>query len=91
MIWNTRPIIEIPEGCVNVILYMYTGAMTKVKTICGRTECFEVKIALHYGSALSPLCLKITIYKLAEEAGTRGRARMMENSFIYIYIYAYNK
>ena len=39
-----------------------------------------MNIALPYGSALSPLCFKITIYKLAEEAGTRGRARMMENS-----------
>ena len=32
--------IEIPEGCVNVILGMYTGAMTRVKTRCGRTEYF---------------------------------------------------
>ena len=31
------------------------GATTRVKTICGRTEYFEVKVTLHYGSALSPL------------------------------------
>ena len=64
--------IEIPERCVNVILDMYRRAMTRVETIlCGRTEYFEVKVTLHYGSVLSPLCFIIIIYMLAEAAGTK--------------------
>ena len=35
------------------------------------TEYFEVKVTLHYGSALSPLCFIIIIDMLAEEAGTK--------------------
>ena len=32
---------------------------------------FEVKVRLHYGSALSRLCFVIIIHMLAEEAGTK--------------------
>ena len=38
---------------------MYRGTKTRVKTICGRTEYFEVKMGL--GSALSPLLFIIII------------------------------
>ena len=55
LIWRVMPKRGIPEECVNVILGMYRGAMTSVKTICRRTEYFEMRVALHYGSAVSPL------------------------------------
>ena len=50
---------------------MYRGTKTRVKTRCGRTEYFEVKVGLHQGSALSPLLFIIIIDVLAEEAGTK--------------------
>ena len=42
-----------------------------MKTICGRTEYFEVKVGLHQGSALSPLLFVIIMNVLAEEAKTK--------------------
>ena len=49
---------------------MYRGTKTRVKTICGRTEYFEVKLGLHQGSALNPLLFIIIMDVLAEEART---------------------
>ena len=42
-----------------------------MKTICGRTEYFEVKVGLHQGSALSPLLFIVIMDVLAEEARTK--------------------
>ena len=50
---------------------MYRGTKTRVKTRCGRTEYFELKVGLHQGSALSPLLFIIIMDVLAEEAGTK--------------------
>ena len=50
---------------------MYGGTRTRVKTRCGRTEYFEVKVGLHQGSALSPLLFIIIMDVLAEEARTK--------------------
>ena len=52
---NALPELSLTEGYVKVIQDMYRGTKTRVKTRCGRTECFEVKVGLHQGSALSPL------------------------------------
>ena len=60
-----------PEGYVKVIQDMYGGTKTRVKTRCGRTEYFEVKVGLHQGSALSPLLFIIIMDVLAEEARTK--------------------
>ena len=42
-----------------------------MKTGCGRTEYFDVKVGLHQGSALSPLLFIIIMDVLAEEARTK--------------------
>ena len=44
------------EGClIAAVMSMYTGAKTVVRTVHGNSECFEVKVGMHQGSALSPL------------------------------------
>ena len=50
---------------------MYRGTKSRVKTRCGRTEYFEVKVGLHQGSALSPLLFKVIMDVLTEEARTK--------------------
>ncbi len=60
-----------PEGFVNVVQDMYVGTKTRVKTRCGRTEYFELKVGLHKGSAIGPLLSIIIMHVLAEEARTK--------------------
>ena len=45
---------------------MCKGTMTKVKSIVGNTESFQVKVGLHQGSVLSPLLFAIVIDCLTE-------------------------
>ncbi len=71
LIWWAMRKGTIPEGYVQVIQDMYRGTKTRVKTICGRTEYFEVKVGLHQGSALSPLLFIVIMDVLAEEAITK--------------------
>ena len=60
--------------------------MTRVKTtLCGRTEYFEVKVTLHYGSALIPLYFIIIINMLAEEAGIKpARVILFEDDSVLV-------
>ena len=71
LIWWAMRKRAIPEGYVKVIQDMYRGTKTRVKTRCGKTEYFEVKVGLHQGSALSPLLFIIIMDVLAEEARTK--------------------
>ena len=47
LIWWAMRKRAIPVGYVKVIQDMYRGTKTRVKTRCGRTEYFEVKVGLH--------------------------------------------
>ena len=71
LIWWAMRKRAIPEGYVKVIQDMYRGTKTRLKTRCGRTEYFEVKVGLHQGSALSPLLFIIIMDVLAEEGRTK--------------------
>ena len=66
-------------NCIGPMLIqdMYRGTKTRVKTRCGRTEYFEVKVGLHQGSALSPLLFIIIMDVLAEEARTKPTWAML--------------
>jgi len=46
---------------------MYTGAKTVVRTVCGNSSSFEVKIGMHQGSALSPLLFVIVMEAISRE------------------------
>ena len=71
LIWWARRNRAIPEGYLKVIHDMYRGTKTRVKTICGRTEYFEVKVGFRQGSAISPLLFINIMDVLAEEARTK--------------------
>ena len=43
---------------------MYAGTKTVVRTAYGDSKCFEVKAAMHQGSALSPLLFVIVMEAL---------------------------
>jgi len=46
---------------------MYTGARIVVRTVYGNTKCFEVKVGMHQGSALSALQFVIVMEALSRE------------------------
>ena len=71
LIWWAMRKRSVPEGYVMVIQDMYRGTKTRVKTRCGRTEYFEVKVGLHQGSAQSPFLFILIMDAFAEEARTK--------------------
>jgi len=40
---------------------MYMGVKTVVITVCSNSKCFEVKVGMHQGLALSPLLFVIVM------------------------------
>ena len=45
---------------------LYTGAITVVRTVYSDRNCFEVKVGLHQGSALSPVLFVIVMEALSK-------------------------
>ena len=52
---------------IAAVMSMYTGAKIVVRTVYGNTECFEVKVGMHQGSALSPLLFVIVMEAISRE------------------------
>ena len=77
LIWWAMRKRAIPEGYLKVIHDMYRGTKTRVKTRCGRTEYFEMKVGLHQAYALNPLLFIIIMDVLAEEARTKPPWEML--------------
>jgi len=49
------------------VISMYTAAITVVRTVYSNSNCFEVKVSMHQGSALSFLLLVIVMEALSSE------------------------
>jgi len=52
---------------VLAVMSMYTGAKTVVRTVYGNNKCFEVKVGMHQGSALSSLLFVIVTDAISRE------------------------
>ena len=50
---------------VSVVMFMYTGAKTVVRTVYGNSNSFEGKVGIHQGSALTSLLFVIVIEALS--------------------------
>jgi len=61
--WAMRK-LGVEEWLVSAVMFMYTGAKTVVRTVCGNSSSFEVKVGTHQGSALSPLVFVIVMEAL---------------------------
>jgi len=54
--------LGVEEWIVSAVMSMYTHAkivVRIVRMVCGNSKCFEVKVGMHQGSALSPLLFVI--------------------------------
>ena len=60
--WAMRK-LRVEEWLVSAVMSMYSGAKTVVRTVCGNSKSFEVKVGMHQGSALSPLLFVIIVKK----------------------------
>jgi len=58
--WAMRK-LGVEEWLVSAVVSMYTGAKTVVRTVCGNSSSFQVKVGTHQGSALSPLLFVIVV------------------------------
>jgi len=59
--------LGVEEWLVLVVMSMYTGAKTVVRTVYGNSKGFEVKVGTHQGSALSPLLFVIVMEAISRE------------------------
>ena len=53
-----------PERLVAAVMSLYAESRSRVKTIVGTSEAFDIRVGVHQGSALSPL-LFITVMEEA--------------------------
>jgi len=56
--------LGVEEWLILGVMSMYTAAKTVVRTVYGNSNSFEVKVAKHQGSALSPLLFVIVMEAL---------------------------
>ena len=59
--------LGVEEWLVSVVMSMYTGAKTVVRTVYGNSKGFEVKVGMHQGSGLSPLLFVIVVEAISRE------------------------
>ena len=59
--WAMRN-LGVEEWLVSAVMSMYyVLAKTVVRTVCGNSNSFEVKVVMHQGSALSPLLFVLSL------------------------------
>ena len=51
---------KVPERLMTAVMSLYVESRSRVKTVAGTSEAFEIRVELHLGSAFSPL-LFITV------------------------------
>ena len=66
--WAIRK-LGVEERLVSAVISMYTGAKTVVRTVYGNSKGSEVKVAMHQGSALTPLLFVMSWRPYLENSG----------------------
>jgi len=59
--------LGIEEWLVSAVMSMYTGAKTVARTVYDNSICFQVKVGMHQGSAMSPLLFVIVMEAISRE------------------------
>ena len=57
----------VPEHTISMVMTLYKNSRSKVKTISGTSESFEIKVGVHQGSALSPLLFILVMNEISKE------------------------
>ena len=64
--WAMRK-LGFEEWLESAVMSMYTGTKTVVRTVCGNSKGFQVKVGMHPGSGLSPLLFVIVMEAISRE------------------------
>ena len=64
--WALR-ILGDEEWLLPAVMFMYTGAKIVVRTVYGNSNCSEVRVGMHQGSASSPLLFESVMEALSRE------------------------
>jgi len=64
--WAVRK-LGVEEWLLSAVMSMYSGAKTVVRTVCGNSNGFEIKVGMHQGSAFSPLVFVMVMEALSRE------------------------
>jgi len=75
--WATHKLGD-EEWLVLSVMSMYTGAKTIVRTVYGNSNCFQVKVSMHHGSALT-----ILLFVIAMEALSRAFRVALQWELLY--------
>jgi len=65
VIWAMRK-LGVEEWLLSTVMSMYTGVKTDVRTVYGSSKCFEVKVGMHQGLALSQLLFVIVMEAISK-------------------------
>jgi hypothetical protein len=68
VLWWALRKLNVTEQLVEVIMLMYNGVRTAVKTAEGAGEEFEVRVGVHQGSVLSPLLFTIVLEAISKQS-----------------------
>ena len=63
---------RVPERLITQVMALYSGARSRVRTIAGLSEEFEMRVGVHQGSALSPLLFIIVMEEATKECRKGG-------------------
>lgn len=65
-VWRCLRVKGVPEKYIRLVMDMYKGARTRVRSSAGFTRWLSVRVGLHQGSSLSPYLFDIIMDVLAE-------------------------
>ena len=71
--WALRRQRVVPERLIEQVMALYKGTRSRVRTVAGISEEFEIKVGVHQGSAaLSPLLLFVIVMEEATKESRKG-------------------
>ena len=67
IVWALRR-QKVPERLITLIMALYRNSRSKVRTLAGTSEEFEIGVGVHQGSALSPLLFVVVMQEATRAA-----------------------
>ena len=64
--WALRR-LRVPEMLIIQVMLLYQKTRSRVRTVAGTSESFEINVGVHQGSALSPLLFIIVMEEASKE------------------------